>query len=116
MILEEKARLFKALSDPNRLRILKMLQGKKLCVCEITAVLDLAPSTVSEHLKTLESVGFIIGEKDGKWVNYMINPRISDPTVASLLSMLPFWLSSDKILDIDSEKVSTVDRNKLCCG
>ncbi|MGE5353061.1 MAG: ArsR/SmtB family transcription factor [Acidobacteriota bacterium] len=116
MILEEKARLFKALSDPNRLRILKMLQGKKLCVCEITAVLDLAPSTVSEHLKVLESVGFIVSEKDGKWVNYMINQHISDPTVASLLSMLPFWISSDKILDSDSEKVTTVDRKKLCCG
>lgn len=116
MVLEEKARLFKALSDQNRLRILKMLQGKKLCVCEITAVLDLAPSTVSEHLKILESVGFIMGEKDGKWVNYMLNPRVSDPTVASLLSMLPFWINSDSTLDNDSEKANTVDRKKLCCG
>ncbi|HEX2865875.1 MAG TPA: metalloregulator ArsR/SmtB family transcription factor [Ignavibacteriales bacterium] len=113
-MIEEKAKLFKALSDPNRLRILKMLQAKKLCVCEITEILDLATSTVSEHLRVLESAGFILGEKDGKWVNYMINPRCSDQVVASILSMLPFWISNDTAISSDIEKINSVDRNKLC--
>nr|MBP9123989.1 winged helix-turn-helix transcriptional regulator [Ignavibacteriaceae bacterium] len=47
--MEDKTKFFKILSDPNRLRILKMLQIKPLCVCEITDVLELAPSTVSQH-------------------------------------------------------------------
>ena len=47
-MIEEKTKLFKSLSDPNRLRILKMLQVKPLCVCEITDVLQLATSTVSK--------------------------------------------------------------------
>lgn len=115
MLIEEKAKLFKALSDPNRLRILNMLQVRKLCVCEITEVLDLATSTVSEHLRTLETAGFITGEKDGKWVNYMINPRCCDQMVASILSLLPFWISNDNTADRDLDKISSVDRNKLCC-
>lgn len=115
MLIEEKAKLFKALSDPNRLRILKMLQVRKLCVCEITDVLDLATSTVSEHLRVLETAGFITGEKDGKWVNYMINPRCCDQMVASILSMLPFWISNETVINSDMEKINSVDRNKLCC-
>lgn len=115
MIIEEKAKLFKALSDPNRLRILKMLQSRKLCVCEITEVLELATSTVSEHLRVLKYAGFIMEEKDGKWVNYMINTQPSDPTVASVLSMMPFWISNDNIVSSDLEKIASVDRNKLCC-
>ena len=59
-MLKEKAKIFKALSDPNRLRILKMLQTKDLCVCEITSVLNLATSTVSKHLSILRDSGFII--------------------------------------------------------
>ncbi|MCU7497161.1 MAG: winged helix-turn-helix transcriptional regulator [Ignavibacteria bacterium] len=113
--MEEKAKLFKALSDPNRLRILKMLQARKLCVCEITEILELATSTVSEHLRILEAVGFIIGEKDGKWVNYMLNPHCCDATVISILSMLPFWVSNDTVTSSDVEKINSVDRNKLCC-
>lgn len=115
MLIEEKAKLFKALSDPNRLRILKMLQARKLCVCEITDVLDLATSTVSEHLSVLKRAGFIVEEKDGKWVNYMLNVNSSDPTVVSLLSMLPFWINNDTLINSDVEKINSVDRNKLCC-
>ncbi|HEX2866091.1 MAG TPA: metalloregulator ArsR/SmtB family transcription factor [Ignavibacteriales bacterium] len=114
MLIEEKAKLFKALSDPNRLRILKMLQIRKLCVCEITEVLDLATSTVSEHLSVLKKAGFIIEEKDGKWVNYMINTGSSDTVVASMLSMLPFWISSDPAVSSDLNKINSVDRNNLC--
>lgn len=76
--MEDKVKFFKALSDTNRLRILKMLQTNPLCVCEITNVLELATSTVSQHLKILKEAGFIIEEKDGKWVNYLINPRPND--------------------------------------
>ncbi|MCX6151139.1 MAG: metalloregulator ArsR/SmtB family transcription factor [Ignavibacteriales bacterium] len=114
-MLQEKTKIFKALSDPNRLRILKMLQGKTLCVCEITAVLKLATSTVSNHLSVLKDSGFILEEKDGKWVNYKVNPRPGDSAVANILSMLPFWLEGDEVLKNDLNTCSTVDRNKLCC-
>ncbi len=114
-MLQEKTKIFKALSDPNRLRILKMLQDKTLCVCEIRAILKLATSTVSSHLSILKDSGFILEEKDGKWVNYKLNPHPSDHTVASVLSNIPFWLEGDEVISKDSLLCKAVDRIKLCC-
>lgn len=113
-MIAEKTKIFKALSDPNRLRILKMLQTKSLCVCEITFVLKLATSTVSNHLKILRDLGFILEEKDGKWVNYMINPRPSDQRVSAILSQLDFWIDDQSSIIRDKELVMKADREKLC--
>ena len=55
-------RVMKALSDPNRVRVVKLLQAEELCVCEIKEVLGLAQSTVSKHMKILEDAG-LLGEK-----------------------------------------------------
>lgn len=107
-------KIFKALSDPNRLRILKMLQSKSLCVCEITEVLQLASSTVSKHLSILKETGFIIEAKDGKWVNYLINPRPTDARISSVLSTLDFWIADDQLIISDKQKVQKVDRNEVC--
>ncbi|OGU35903.1 MAG: transcriptional regulator [Ignavibacteria bacterium RIFOXYB2_FULL_35_12] len=112
--MKENTKLFKALSDPNRLRILKMLQSKSLCVCEITDVLKLATSTVSKHLSILKDGGFILEQKNGKWVNYLINPRPSDPRISSLISTLDFWISDDQLIISDKQKVQKVDRFKVC--
>lgn len=113
-MIEEKTKLFKTLSDPNRLRILKMLQIKPLCVCEITDVLQLATSTVSKHLSILKETGFIIEEKDGKWVNYMINPHPVDPRISSVISTLDFWIADQKIISEDKAKATKVDRYAVC--
>lgn len=113
-MIEEKTKLFKSLSDPNRLRILKMLQIKPLCVCEITDILELATSTVSKHLSILKETGFIIEEKDGKWVNYMINPRPEDPRISSIISTLDFWIADQKMINEDKAKVIKVDRHFVC--
>ena len=60
----------KALAHPGRLRILAMLRGEDLCVCQMTAVLGLAASTVSSHLGDLRRAGFVSERKIGKWVRY----------------------------------------------
>lgn len=110
----ESTNIFRALSDKNRLRILKMLQIKPLCVCEITSILQLAASTVSQHLSILKKEGFISEDRDGKWVNYLINPRPVDQRISAILSQLDFWLGDDKLIEADKHKVKTVDRNKVC--
>lgn len=110
----DKAKFFKALSDIKRLRILKMLQTKPLCVCEITHILNLAASTVSQHLKILKEAGFIIEEKDGKWVNYLINPRPSDQRITTLLTSLDFWIGDESVIISDKKKVMSSDRNLIC--
>jgi DNA-binding transcriptional ArsR family regulator len=60
----------KALAHPGRLRILAMLRDGDLCVCQMTAVLELAASTVSSHLSDLRRAGFVTERKSGKWVHY----------------------------------------------
>lgn len=112
--MKEKTKLFKVLSDPNRLRILKMLQTKHLCVCEITSILNLATSTVSKHLSILRESGFVIEKKEGKWVNFQINPTPSDQRVSALLSSLDFWIADDEMIISDKEKVKNVDRYQVC--
>ncbi|NNG26090.1 MAG: winged helix-turn-helix transcriptional regulator [Ignavibacteriaceae bacterium] len=112
--MKEKAKIFKALSDPNRLRIIKMLQTKHLCVCEITEVLGLATSTVSKHLSILRDMGFISEEKDGKWVNYKINPKPFDQRISSILTSLDFWISDDEVIINDKKKLKSVSRYDIC--
>ena len=103
------AKIYKALSDPNRLRILSILRQRKLCVCEITEILELATSTVSEHLSILQNAGFIRQEKDGKWINYYINPRASDTKTAAFISAMEFWIDNEQAQE-DEQKVKMVDR------
>lgn len=113
-MLKDKTRIFKALSDPNRLRILKMLQTRPLCVCEITEVLQLATSTVSKHLSILKDSGFILEEKEGKWVNYSINSRSADPRINSFLTSLDFWIADEQSIILDKKKALSVDRSVVC--
>jgi ArsR family transcriptional regulator len=111
--MKDKTSIFKALSDPNRLRILKMLQIRPLCVCEMREILQLATSTVSEHLSILKKVGFIYEKRDGKWVNYFINSKPKDRRISAILSAFDFWIGEEKIISSDILKVSKVDRNKI---
>ena len=107
-------RLFKALSDGNRLRILKMLEVRPLCVCEITRILQLAPSTVSKHLSILRDAGFILDEKNGKWVTYHLNIQSKDPRVAQLLSLLRTWNLQSEQVEHDLQFLQSIQGINLC--
>ncbi len=109
-------KLFKALSDPNRIRIIKMLQLRDLCVCEVREILNLANSTVSKHLSILRDAELILDDKDGKWVNFSLNPSTSEKYVSRLLPLLKEWLPDDRIIQKDAEEVMAVDRDKICGG
>jgi ArsR family transcriptional regulator len=112
--MREKVRIFKALSDANRIRILKMLELRPLCVCEITEVLQLATSTVSKHLSILRDVGFITDEKNGKWVNYCLSSGKYNEYIKKLMPMIEKWFSDEDTVKKDAEKAREVDRNILC--
>ncbi len=112
--MRQVTKLFKALSDPNRLRIVKMLQIRPLCVCEITDILSLAPSTVSKHLAILRDAELIIDHKEGKWVNYALNPSPDVVYVRELLPLLVRWLPDDRIVQEDARKVQTINRFEIC--
>lgn len=91
-----------------------MLQIRPLCVCEITSILKLAASTVSQHLSILKKEGFLLEEKDGKWVNYSINQRPSDQRISAVLSQLDFWIGDSKLIESDNKIVKMINRNEAC--
>ena len=92
-------KVMKALSDPNRVKMIKMLQRRVMCVCELQAALGLAQSTASKHLKVLEEAGLITFSKEGLWVNYRLADGARNPYVASLLGNLRHWLEEDPEAD-----------------
>jgi ArsR family transcriptional regulator len=68
-------RRFKALSDPNRLRILDRLRGGEHCVCELTDVLDAGQSLLSFHLKALKDAGLVTERPEGRWTHYALDGK-----------------------------------------
>lgn len=74
--MDELIKTFKALSDETRLRIIKLLEGGELCVCDIVAALDLVQPKISFHLNALKEAGFIKDRKQGKWIHYRIDDSI----------------------------------------
>ena len=107
-------KIFKALSDTNRIRILKMLEQRSLCVCEIREILGLANSTVSKHLSILRDVDFILDSKDGKWVEYKLNKSRANKYVKRLLPLIHSWLPDDKLIIKDRKKLEKVNRDIIC--
>jgi len=88
-------RVMKALSDPNRVKVIKMLQQKPMCVSEMQEALGIAQPTVSKHLKILEDAGLVQSKKDGLWVNYSLIGGGANPYAAEMLKMMGKWLGDD---------------------
>jgi ArsR family transcriptional regulator len=114
--MKELIRVMKALSDPNRVKAMKMLTVRPLCVCEITAILGLAQPTVSKHLKVLEEAGLVESWKEGAWVNYRLPRQIENPYAAEMLKLLPEWLTEDTGIKEVLLQVATVDRLRICAA
>ncbi len=112
--MKDFVKVMKALSDPNRVKIIKMLQHKKLCVCEIQALLQISQPSVSKHLKLLENAGFVMSSKDGLWVNYHLSDGSSSPYVASILGNLKHWLNDNTETREIVAKLPDIRREDLC--
>jgi ArsR family transcriptional regulator len=109
------SRVMKALSDHNRIKMIKLLQHKTLCVCELQNVLGVSQPTVSKHLKILEDAGLVDSKKDGQWVNYYLSDGKDSPYAANLLGNLKHWLEDDlEIVELVG-KLPFVNRAEICC-
>ena len=102
--------LFKALSDETRLRILKMLEARPLCVCEIQHVLKGSQPNVSHHLKTLADAGLVDSKRDGLWIAYRLADSPPTPLHAAALALLRRSLKSDERVKKDRAVVKSVNR------
>lgn len=106
-------RITKALADLQRLRIIMMLESGELCVCQIVAVLGLAPSTVSKHLSILADAGLVDCRKDGRWSYYSVPNKTSGVSVKQVLRWLSEALEKDHIAMDDKKKLTTVVATEL---
>ena len=106
-------RVMKALSDPNRVKMMKMLQVRPLCVCEIKETLGIAQSTASTHLKILEDAALVRSFKDGLWVNYSLSDGSGSPYSASMIGNLKHWLDNEsEILELN-QILPGIDRHDI---
>lgn len=106
-------KVMKALSDPNRVKIIKLLQQREMCVCELQGALNIAQPTVSKHLKILEESGLVDFRKEGLWVNYFLTDGAT-PYAASVLGNLKHWLDDDPEIAELIRKVPRLNREALC--
>lgn len=104
----------KALSDPSRVKIMKMLQHRAMCVCEIQAALEFAQSTTSKHLQILEHAGLITSKKEGLWVNYSLADGNESPYAASLIGSLKHWLDGDSEIQSLVSQLPDINRENIC--
>ncbi len=114
--MKEFTKVMKALSDRSRVKIIKMLQHKTMCVCEMRAALELAQPTVSKHLRLLEEAGLVSSQKDGQWVNYYLTDGASSPYVAAILGNLRHWMDEDPEINELIERLPSIRREDICKG
>ena len=106
-------KVMKALSDPGRLKMLKALEDRRLCVCELQEATGLAQSTVSKHLKILEEAGLVSWEKDGPWVNYALSPEGENVYAQTLLAHMQHWLNGDKTVEEMRTRLPEIHRDRI---
>jgi ArsR family transcriptional regulator, arsenate/arsenite/antimonite-responsive transcriptional repressor len=106
--------VMKALADPNRVKILKMLQHKTMCVCEMREALQVSQPSVSKNLKILENAGLVLSTKDGLWVNYYLADGSKSPYAATLLGNLRHWLEEQTDVAELIRKLPSIRREEVC--
>lgn len=112
--MRELVKVFKALGDRNRLRILKMLQQKKMCVCELSAALGITRPSVSRHLGLLRDAGLVQDERSGQWIDYSLCKDTINEYAPVIQSHLKEWINDDPKIRADIKKIKNLDREVLC--
>ena len=101
MSLRDYEMVMKAVADPTRVRILKLLEAGEMCVCQIVAVLELTQSTISKHLFLLRMAGLVKERQEKKWVHYSLDGSEEAPYAQRMLGALKGWLKDDPVIRRD---------------
>jgi ArsR family transcriptional regulator len=102
-------RLFAALADRTRLRLLNLMDGREVCVCYFVEILEQSQPKISRHLAYLRSAGVVSARRDGKWMHYSIE-RPADPIAASILDAALAALRTDSQMRQDRTRLK-----QACC-
>jgi len=107
-------KVLRALSDPNRMRIMKMLQVREMCVCELAEVLGITQPSVSRHMRILAEAELVSFRREGPWIHYLWNPSPSNPYATTLLAQLRGWLEEDPGILSLIERASALRKEEIC--
>lgn len=102
---------FKAFADPTRLRILGLLAGGEICVCNIHECLDIPQPTASRHLAYLRRKHLVVTRKDGLWVHYQLAP-LDEPVMRVLMSAVTHVLGHCDSISKDRQRL---EAQTGCC-
>jgi ArsR family transcriptional regulator, arsenate/arsenite/antimonite-responsive transcriptional repressor len=103
-------KLFSALADRTRLRLLNLMADGEVCVCFFVEVLQQNQPKISRHLAYLRNAGVVAARREGKWMHYSI-VEPSDPYAARIFNEVQTWLAEDSEMKHDRERLEQV-----CCG
>lgn len=115
--MREFMNITKALADENRIRTLLALRQGELCVCQITELFGLAPSTVSKHLSILFQAGLVASRKEGRWIYYQLPGKDAPVAVREALDWVEQALTDDPRVRADDNKLRAIlrqDPTELC--
>lgn len=107
------SRMFKALGDENRIRVIALLSHGELCVCHLEDALDMAQPTVSRHLSVLRAAGVVDSRRSGNWIYYRLAPQ-SDAGCQRQLKVLARSFAKQELLRRDVEKLLRVKGPDSC--
>jgi ArsR family transcriptional regulator len=106
----DAVKLFAALADQTRLRLLNLMDGREVCVCHFAEVLGQSQPKISRHLAYLRKAGMVSARRDGKWMHYRIE-RPADAAAVSILESVLGALRNDRRMQTDLRRL-----NRACCG
>jgi ArsR family transcriptional regulator, arsenate/arsenite/antimonite-responsive transcriptional repressor len=110
-------RVMKAVADSARVKILKMLQDRELCVCEMQTLLGISQPAVSRHLRLLEDADLVRSQKDGMWNNFRLASNEECNLYSRvILKHLQSWLDDEPQIGELRKRVATVDRATCAAG
>jgi DNA-binding transcriptional ArsR family regulator len=109
--------LTKALADENRVRLLLVLRGGELCACQLTELLQLAPSTVSKHLFLLKHAGLLESRKEGRWIHFKLADAGAPVAVREAIDWVKKSLGRSPAALADARRLKLIlkeDPSELC--
>ena len=116
--MQELLAITKALADETRLRALAALKEGELCVCQIVALLELAPSTVSKHMSILKTAGLVESTKNGRWVHYRLPGKGADEVAERAIDLALSSLEKSNRIAEDVKRLTRLKKMKIediCC-
>lgn len=115
-MLEQIVKQFKALGEPTRLKIVKLLQDKELCVCELEALLEMNQPRISQHLKVLKEAGLVKERKIKQWSYVSLYPGLAEGKVDGFEGLMGTPLTDIEDLSAEGQRLQVWQEVKSAMG